>query len=818
MLQVEGTLSLEGGSLEAMSASEPSIVNHLVIRNATLTGAATVEISGLLEWGGSGIMSGSGTTTVRSGAVGALEGQPTSLSERTLLNKGEITAPTSGSELEMAEGAVIENKGTFIVNAEAHKHGAAIYAGGGSSPKIVNTGTFEKKISAFPDFQTKIGVELENTGTVETTAGAGGALTFTAGGSSSGGIWKGATFPSGSFSFTNDSLVGTIEAEGASVTAQGLTASTGTLVVRAGSTFTVPSGKTDSVHGLRLEGASVTGAGTLEIGGELEWRTLGTMSGTGATVVQTGATGQLEGHPMSLTERRLVNEGQLTAPHSGSEMEMSEGAVLENKGKFIANSEEEASGASIFKGSGASLFINAGIVEKTVATFPNFETKIGVDFKNYGQLGPNTGSLTIQHPLKDKADERAGHESKCADPVNCATGDYSEAQADLSIGGRGVGLDLIRTYDAQAAAAAGSAGAFGYGWSNSFSDHLVVEEEGKEVRLAQGDGGGVPFTESGKGAYTAPGWSQDTLNGSAEAGYTLTLPDQTEYAFSGSGRLESVTDRNGNETSLGYETGRLKTITDPAGRQITLTYNGEGLVESAEDPMGHLVEYAYEGGELASVTMPGEESPRWQFKYDGSHRMTSMTDGRGGKTTNEYDGSNRVISQADPAKRTITFEYGAFHTTITNEATGSVTDEWFTSNNQPYEITRGFGTLIEGRSNSSELCRANGSDSMLRKTSIALRTALSPSHGVAPCAAVPADLEPQRQHALGLDPDVQVGRLAGDREVADEAAVDQVVAAALGLLLGLLVADDPEPHPHPRPGRASPPATTSIAASAPFMS
>ncbi len=45
--------------------------------------------------------------------------------------------------------------------------------------------------------------------------------------------------------------------------------------------------------------------------------------------------------------------------------------------------------------------------------------------------------------------------------------------------------------------------------------------------------------------------------------------------------------------------------------------------------------------------------------------------------------------------------------------------------------------LIEGRSNSSELCRANGSDSILRKTSIALRTALSPSHGVAPWAAVP---------------------------------------------------------------------------------
>jgi RHS repeat-associated protein len=74
--------------------------------------------------------------------------------------------------------------------------------------------------------------------------------------------------------------------------------------------------------------------------------------------------------------------------------------------------------------------------------------------------------------------------------------------------------------------------------------------------------------------------------------------------------------------------------------------------------------------------------------------MTSMTDGRGGKTTNEYDSSNRVISQTDPAGRTLTFKYEAFHTTITNKATGAVTDEWFTSNNEPFSITRGYGTAV----------------------------------------------------------------------------------------------------------------------------
>ncbi len=153
----------------------------------------------------------------------------------------------------------------------------------------------------------------------------------------------------------------------------------------------------------------------------------------------------------------------------------------------------------------------------------------------------------------------------------------------------------------------------------------------------------------------------------------LTLADQTKYQFNGSGQLESVTDRDGNETTLSYTSGQLTTITDPSGRKITLAYNGEGLVESATDPMGNIVKYAYESGNLKSVTMPGEGSPRWQFKYDGSHQLTEMVDGRGGKTTNSYDGSNRVVSQTDPMGHTLKFEYETFQTKITNEATGDVT-------------------------------------------------------------------------------------------------------------------------------------------------
>ena len=210
--------------------------------------------------------------------------------------------------------------------------------------------------------------------------------------------------------------------------------------------------------------------------------------------------------------------------------------------------------------------------------------------------------------------------------------------------------------------------------------------------LYQADGSTVPFTES-EGKYTAPEWSQDTLTGSeASKGFTLMLADQTTYKFNGSnGRLENVADRNGNATTLDvHRCGASGKDHGPAGRKITLAYNSEGLVESAKDPMGHTVKYAYEEGELAGVTEPGETEKRWQFKYDSSHELTTMTDGRGGKTVNEYNGAHQVVSQTDPAEQTLTFEYEPFLTKITNKATGAVTVERFDSNDLPFSITRGL--------------------------------------------------------------------------------------------------------------------------------
>ncbi len=448
-----------------------------------------------------------------------------------------------------------------------------------------------------------------------------------------------------------------------------------------------------------LEGR-LTGPGSV-ITDELRWQST-EMTGSGLTEVrEKGAIVHLNSCKKTCTpvpsyapldQRRLVTRGTFTL--GLSTLAMSNGARIDNYGGFNASSEDTTHGPAQLavpeSSKSAPKFVNHGEFNKVSGSGTTFVT---VPFESFGSVHQLSGTLLFYDPIGKIPSDLIGLKCHCGDPVEPSTGDFSESQTDLSIGGRGVGLELTRSYSTATAVTAESPAMFGYGWSSSFSAHLLFAEGGKQVTVISGDGSTTPFTETGKGSFAAANWSQDTLSGGGESGYVFTTPHQTEYAFSSSGRLESLTDRNGNETTLSYgEGGRLNAVTDPAGRQLTFTYNGEGLVESAEDPLGRTVEYGYEGKELTSVSLPGEESPNWQFEYDASHRITSMTDGRGGKTTNEYDKYNRVVSQTDPAKRTRTFEYAPFHTRITNKANGAITDEWFTSNNEPFSITRGYGT------------------------------------------------------------------------------------------------------------------------------
>lgn len=301
--------------------------------------------------------------------------------------------------------------------------------------------------------------------------------------------------------------------------------------------------------------------------------------------------------------------------------------------------------------------------------------------EGYGEENP--GAPTMSH-------------CKVANVVNCATGNLTERQTDLTVRGRGPGLNVTRTYNSQLAVKA-EASPFGYGWTGPYSAHLVVDRETGTATVHQGNGSAVVFHLTRDKTYTPEAWAEATL--AKEGGvYVYTLPDQTKLTFNNLGQMLSETDRNGNTVTLIYNPEKhLLAVTDGDQRRLVFEYTPEGQVSSIKDPMGHTVRYTYGAGDLASVTLPGEAKPQWRFAYR-SHKLTEMGEGRNlHPTTIAYDDSNHVVSQVDPMGHRHKLKYatlGSGTETKIIEPNGSETVEQFNKEGEPTKVTRAAGSEI----------------------------------------------------------------------------------------------------------------------------
>jgi hypothetical protein len=171
----------------------------------------------------------------------------------------------------------------------------------------------------------------------------------------------------------------------------------GSLTISGGSLELTSSATASSVASLSMQGGALTGAGSLHVSGSLSWTKAATMSGTGSTVLQSGASGTIElatGEKATLEGRALVNEGTLT--FATGTIAMSTGARIASSGTFKANSETTTYGSQIEVPSGsggtAPSFVNTGTFEKTAGTGT---TTIGVMFEQDGTVTAHTGHFSF---------------------------------------------------------------------------------------------------------------------------------------------------------------------------------------------------------------------------------------------------------------------------------------------------------------------------------------------------------------------------------------------------------------------------------------
>jgi RHS repeat-associated protein len=255
------------------------------------------------------------------------------------------------------------------------------------------------------------------------------------------------------------------------------------------------------------------------------------------------------------------------------------------------------------------------------------------------------------------------------DPVNSATGDFSESVTDIAIPGRGPALAMSRTYSSLASYSWANS-SLGRGWSTPYEASLVEDPERGEVLIRNGNGSQTVFYRKEGGTYAPPSRVLASLTKNSDGTYAYTVRKRAIYTFSSSGRLQSVADLNGNKVTLAYDAnGKLQTATDEAGRSLTFAYNGEGLLGTATDSTGRSVHYEYDSaGRLAHVI--DVRGGKTSYTYDESGLMLTHEDARSHVVLeNTYDQRGRVLSQTDALKHTTTYAYSEEGSRTTTEIT-----------------------------------------------------------------------------------------------------------------------------------------------------
>jgi RHS repeat-associated protein len=242
------------------------------------------------------------------------------------------------------------------------------------------------------------------------------------------------------------------------------------------------------------------------------------------------------------------------------------------------------------------------------------------------------------------------------DPVHPGLGNYVYSKRLFGFPGKGIPLSFEVNYNSRDN---DYEGPLGFGWTHTFNTVLSQSTSGTyDIAIKWGDGHSDFFKDDGSGNYGPVDCNTAVkLTKPDTDHFEATLHNGIKYRFDTDGRLLTITDLNGNQITLTHSS-HLDQITDTVGRQIGFTYAGSRM-SAITSPLksGNTVSFGYDGdGNLTSMTDP--RGKVWSFTYDSSHRLLTHTDANGNVfITNTYDSDGRVLSQKDAENHVTAYEY-----------------------------------------------------------------------------------------------------------------------------------------------------------------
>jgi RHS repeat-associated protein len=362
--------------------------------------------------------------------------------------------------------------------------------------------------------------------------------------------------------------------------------------------------------------------------------------------------------------------------------------------------------------------------------------------------GGDPGDPTGKGPKGDPGGEGGGEEgggdggedpATTEDDINLCNGNFDFVERDLYIPGRGLPLEITRTYNSQDP----YDGPFGWGWSFNYDVRLPKREElptaasaisppppgtaapGFPILVRRGNGALQRFTlRSGGGMYQyvdcdPPPGCHDKLRILLLGSPVRTLVRRTDtvymydtvmpltlcfmplfHCLTGKNGMEWTFDTNGQLVWMQNKRAdmlwfhsdaqrRLDKVGDwSAGRALTFTYGANNKIAEIRDPANRVFRYAYDGANNLTGYTDALGSTT-TYTYDGQHRLLTVTLPNGVLwLSNTYDDKNRVVSQTY-AGGTKTISYGGTEDTPAARVTdrnGHITDYTLNAKGLPTQI------------------------------------------------------------------------------------------------------------------------------------
>jgi YD repeat-containing protein len=249
-------------------------------------------------------------------------------------------------------------------------------------------------------------------------------------------------------------------------------------------------------------------------------------------------------------------------------------------------------------------------------------------------------------------------------PISFATGNTSIGQQDIKVPGLGSGLTLARTWNSVLRSSLSSVGSFGPNWRSTYEERVYVDDD-NTIAYLRGDGNVWNFVSGSSQTFTptTPANAFATFTPVAPANlvaalfqgptaWTLIFQSGEQRSFDAtSGKLLSITDRNGNMTQLTYDASyRLITVTDPVSRHLYFSYASPTsyLVTAVTSDVGLSLSYSYDGqGRLSQYTKPDNTTVSFQYSTSNAVLITAVRDSNGQLLeSHTYDSQGRGLTSS----------------------------------------------------------------------------------------------------------------------------------------------------------------------------